>query len=67
MRAASRLRLALDMSAVAEDLVRARLMREQPDADAAEIERQIVAWYAHRPGAECGDADGTPIAWPPAR
>lgn len=66
-RAAGRLRLALDMAATAEAMVRARLERELPGADAAEIERRIVEWYGQRPGAEHGDAVGRPVAWPPAR
>jgi hypothetical protein len=62
--AAERLRLALEMHAVAEAMMRQRLRREYPDADDAEIEARIVAWLQERPGAESGDASGRPVAWP---
>lgn len=64
--AAARLKLALDMSATAEAMMRARLTREVPGASPAEIERRIVEWYGRRPGAEDGDAVGRPCAWPRA-
>jgi hypothetical protein len=65
--AALRLRLALDMAATAEAMVRARLSREMPTAGVADIERQIVEWYGRRPGAEHGDATGRPFSWPRPR
>lgn len=65
--AARRLRLALDMAATAEAMMRARLARERPESSATEIERQILDWYSRRPGAEHGDAAGTPCAWPGPR
>jgi hypothetical protein len=42
--AAARLQLAFDLYEAGEELVRARLMRESPDADPEEIERRIRDW-----------------------
>jgi hypothetical protein len=58
------LRIALDLFAAAEALMRQKLRRDQPEADPAEIEAGIVAWLAQRPGAENGDAAGRPGRWP---
>lgn len=66
-KASERLRLALDMAATGEAMVRARLARERPGADAAEIERLVIEWYGRRPGAECGDGVGRPVDWPRSR
>ncbi len=66
-KAAERLRLALDMAATGESLMRATLRRRHPEADEAAIERMIVAWYRTRPGAEFGDAVGRPVPWPRPR
>jgi Rv0078B-related antitoxin len=38
--------------------VRARLRREHPGADEAEIDRLIRTWLHTRPGAEDGDSSG---------
>jgi hypothetical protein len=59
-----RLRIAFELADAAEELVRARLRRERPTARAAEIERAVDEWYATRPGAEHGDAEGEPGRWP---
>ncbi len=66
-RAAERLRLALEMFGVGEALMRQRLRREHPNADDVEIEARLIAWLQERPGAEAGDAVGTPVAWPRRR
>jgi hypothetical protein len=62
--AAERLRLALEMCAVGEAMMRQRLRREHPDADEVEIERRLTEWFLERPGAEGGDAVGRPASWP---
>jgi hypothetical protein len=62
--AARRLRLAFDLYQTGEDLMRQRLRREHPDLSAAEIEALVVEWLLERPGAEFGDACGTPVPWP---
>jgi Rv0078B-related antitoxin len=61
---AERLRVALDLFAAAEALMRQKLRRRQPNASPAEIEAGIVAWLSERPGAEDGDAPGRPAPWP---
>lgn len=65
--AGERLRMALELSALAEELLRARLRRERPRASRAEIEREVLKWRHARPGAELGDADGRPVKWPRRR
>ena len=62
--AAERLRLALDLFAAGESLMRQNLRRKFPAATASEIESLLAAWLRERPGAEEGDASGTPGAWP---
>ena len=59
-----RLRIALELSGLAEQLVEQRLRRENPAASDAEIKAWVRKWYQTRPGAEHGDADGRPISWP---
>ncbi len=65
--AAARLRLALDLFATGEQLMRRNLRRRFPDEDAAAIEARLDAWLHERPGAEAGDAEGTPGTWPRTR
>jgi hypothetical protein len=60
---AARFRLALDLFATGEALMRQSLRRETPGASEAE-ETALVAWLQHRPGAEHGDAVGRPGLWP---
>jgi Rv0078B-related antitoxin len=43
---------------------RAQLRREDPAADEQEITRRINLWLRTRPGAEYGDAEGTPTVYP---
>ncbi len=58
--AAERLRFALELFQDAEDMVRAKVRRERPDATDEEIEAAIGAWLAPHPGAEQGDySDGS--------
>ena len=56
--AARRFRLALDMFATGEALMRQRLRRLQPQWTEAQIEGAIGEWLRRRPGAEDGDAAG---------
>jgi hypothetical protein len=56
--AAQKLRLALDMYEVGEQMQRMRLRRERPDVDATDIEAAVDAWRMTRPGAEAGDSAG---------
>lgn len=62
--AADRLRLALDLFAAGEAMMRQNLKRRHPEASDAEIEQHLTAWLLERPGAEAGDAAGRPVAWP---
>jgi hypothetical protein len=58
--AAARLRQALELFEAGESMMRARLRRDHPGADGAEIERLLVEWLRTRPGAEHGDSSGRP-------
>jgi len=62
--AVERLRLALDLFAAGEALMREGLRRRFPSASPAEIDDRLDAWLAERPGAEHGDAAGRPVTWP---
>ena len=55
---ARKLRLALDMYEVGEQMQRMRLRRQRPDADVADIEAAVDMWRMTRPGAEVGDSAG---------
>lgn len=57
---ARRLQVALEMYQFAEDMQRARLRRQRPDASEQEIEASLRAWRCSRPGAPHGDAAGRP-------
>lgn len=59
--------IALELTRLAESMLRARLARERPSATQEEIDAAVVAWYRERPGAEHGDAEGTPGSWPRKR
>jgi hypothetical protein len=62
-----RLRLALDLFATGEAMMRQNLKRRFPQADEAEIEARLSAWLSERPGAEAGDSAGRPVPWPRPR
>lgn len=64
---AERFQLALDLHDLGERMLRQRLRRKHPQATEAELDAKVAAWLAHRPGAEHGDAEGTPLVWPPRR
>jgi hypothetical protein len=60
----NRLRTALELCDLGEELVEQRLRRENPSVNNDAIRKMIVDWYATRPGAEQGDAIGKPGVWP---
>ena len=62
-----RLRVALDLFASGEALMRQNLRRRFPEASDAEIESKLNDWLSDRPCAEFGDAEGAPGSWPRAR
>ncbi len=62
--AVQRLRLAFDLYAAGEAIMRQNLRRRHPEASESEIERLLVEWLQTRPGAEAGDAEGTSCSWP---
>jgi hypothetical protein len=62
--ATERLRLALELFAAAEAMMRQNLRRRFPQARVQEIEDRLAGWLAERPGAELGDATGRPTSWP---
>jgi Rv0078B-related antitoxin len=62
--AIERLRLALDLFATGEAIMRQNLRRRFPHASPEEIEVRLDAWLVERPGAEAGDAVGRAAVWP---
>lgn len=65
--AAARLRLAFDLFAAGEQMMRLNLRRRHPDETEAQIQARLEAWLHERPGAEHGDAEGIPGPWPRAK
>lgn len=59
--------MALDMFETGVAMKLAQLRRADPTADEAELHRRLDLWLQHRPGAEHGDAEGIPRAFPPKR
>lgn len=57
---AERIRLALDLFATGEALMRQQLRRRHPEWTEAELRRGLLEWLRERPGAESGDAAGRP-------
>ncbi len=57
----ARMELAFDLYQLAEDMMRQNLRRRFPEASEAEIERRLLAWLHHRPGAEHGDGEVVPL------
>jgi hypothetical protein len=45
-------------------MMRQNLRRRYPEDGDEKIERRLIEWLQHRPGAEHGDCDGKPIDWP---
>lgn len=56
----SRMKMAFDLYETAEAIMRQNLRRRFPDAQEAEIERQLVSWLRSRPDSEHGDGPGRP-------
>jgi len=61
---ARRLRATLLLHEDGVRLMRQNLRRRHPDENDEEIERRLRDWLSERPGAEFGDAQGRPVAWP---
>jgi hypothetical protein len=59
-----RLRTTFELIDVAERMLRQRLRRDLPDISEGALEARVSAWYERRPGAEFGDGEGIPVAWP---
>jgi hypothetical protein len=59
-----RLRLAFELFAAGEEMLRQNLKRRFPDASEEEVEAHIQEWLRDRPGAELGDSAGEPQTWP---
>jgi hypothetical protein len=57
-------RVALDLIDFTERMLVQRLKREHPEETDDDIAARVDAWYAERPGAELGDAEGVPGSWP---
>ena len=64
---AARLRLALELSAVAEALRAQRFRRERPGLSDDVLESLMAEWRETRPGAVAGDATGRVVQWPRPR
>ncbi|HSF14534.1 MAG TPA: hypothetical protein VLK65_03165 [Vicinamibacteria bacterium] len=64
---AERFRIAMDLFQTGVDLMRQNLKRQHPHATEDQIEELLRAWLRHRPGAEFGDSEGRPGAWPRKR
>ncbi len=56
-----RLQVALELFETAQLIMRQNLRRRHPELDQAEIERRLIEWRHHRPGAEHGDGVGRPV------
>ena len=61
---AARLRLALELAAVADAMRAQRFRRENPSLGEEAIEALMETWRGTRAGAEAGDAPGRPVSWP---
>lgn len=57
---AARLRIALDLADAGMDMMWQSLRRRHPGESVADIDRRLLEWLRHRPGAEFGDAWGRP-------
>lgn len=56
--------MALDMFETGVAMKLAQLRRADPAASEAELHNRLDAWLCTRPGAEHGDAEGIPRAFP---
>jgi hypothetical protein len=55
--------MAFELYALAERMVRARVLRENPSASRAEIDAAVDAWASDRSCAPDGDCPGRPYRW----
>jgi hypothetical protein len=55
-----KIRVALDLFATGEALMRQQLRRRHPEWTELRLEQQLQAWLRERPGAAEGDAVGRP-------
>jgi Rv0078B-related antitoxin len=65
-RAAANLLMALDMYETGVAMKLAQLRRADPAATDDELSHRLDLWLQSRPGAEHGDAEGIPRAFPPS-
>jgi hypothetical protein len=56
--ASSRFQTAMDLFAAGEEMMRLKLARDNPTLSADEVEKLLLAWLWHGPGAERGDCPG---------
>jgi hypothetical protein len=61
--AARRVRAALELFELGENLLRQRLRRERPDASESQIEAAVLDWRLRRYSTEPGDAPGRVRPW----
>jgi len=66
-RLAENLRITFALHEAGVAMMRQNLRRRFPDATDEEIEDRLRAWLRERPGAEHGDGEGVPVAWPRPR
>jgi hypothetical protein len=59
-----RFQTALELFDLAERMLEQRLRREHPEWTEDQIDEAMDAWLLHRPGAEHGDGEGTPVPLP---
>lgn len=59
---AARLRIAIDLFGVGEQMIRTRLRREHPQWSEEQVQAAVEQWLRERPGAEFGDCPGRPVA-----
>jgi hypothetical protein len=64
---AERMRLAFELAEFGEAMFRHRLRRDRPQLTPTEIDELVDAWRQRRPGADYGDSQGRPVAWPRRR
>jgi hypothetical protein len=59
-----RIRTAIELLEIAEDMLRQRLRRTHSEVPPEDIEDLVRSWLERRPGAELGDAPGVPRGIP---
>lgn len=58
------LQMAFDLYDAGKQIMRQNLQRRYPDESDQQINLRLRQWLLQRPGAEQGDAEGTPVPWP---